>query len=184
MNGPNLNISQDHHVGAFDNWKVWSTLVGTSNSLILETGFVNAVICSAVIKGQSAQTDTQKMVTWVSLSFWPTDSKVTITGIPHRRFYTCLPMRPLCVILYSDNVIIHVVSVTLSCHSPAFIPVSSSSLTPIKQVCAVSRNWFLFYYFVANLFFFLSPTLWHPLTSVVSIFCDSFLFPLLISRWL
>jgi hypothetical protein len=37
--------------------------VGTSNSLILETGFVNAVICSAVIKGQSAQTDTQKMVT-------------------------------------------------------------------------------------------------------------------------
>lgn len=46
--------------------------------------------------------------------------------------YPFLPIHPLFVILYSDSVITHVLSAAMSHHFPAFIPISSSSLTPIK----------------------------------------------------
>jgi hypothetical protein len=53
-------------------------------------------------------------------------------------------------------------------HYPSHL--SSPSLPVLsytdKEVCAISRNWFLFCFSVVNLVFFLCRTLWHLVTSV------------------
>lgn len=64
----------------------------------------------------------------------------------------------------------------LSFHVPTILRSSSQTSPPLplpytdKVGCAISQNWFLFYYSVVNLFFFLSLALWYPLTSVFSNF--------------
>lgn len=112
------------------------------------------------------QTDeTEKPITWTSLLLWHRKSKVITTGnLPP----LVIPLQP------NPSALCH--SVFRQHHYPSHLsPVSHihPSLLVLshadKEVCAISRNWFLFYYSVVNLFSFLSSTLWHPLASVFTI---------------
>jgi hypothetical protein len=124
--------------------------------------------------GWYKQTDkTEKLITWTSLRLWRTKSKVITTGnLPP----WVIPLRS------NPSALCH--SVFRQRHYPSHLSSVSyhSSLLVLshtdKEVCAISRNWFLFYYSVVNLFFL---SLSHTLTSTNICLHH---FPLLICWWL